>query len=193
MTLEIPICSFDAKTGLLCPICEAKAKRGEISEADVEVSKALVQLAGRSKDLDSVSLVRSHKVGRDYLLEVNAPALLLLRDNELKSELERSLDGRIWATGSSSSDRQLVEDLVHPFTLTSMSTLWLPDGSKVSKATLVSAGRRLGWRLGTAQKLVKAARGMDLIIDYEPSQYPYRGLHSDGTEEEGTRAVASAA
>ena len=40
LPLRIPICAFDAKTGILCAKCQAKLTAGQITEADIQVSRA---------------------------------------------------------------------------------------------------------------------------------------------------------
>lgn len=171
MPLIIPICSFDAKTGLLCPVCEAKLRDGRISSADVAVSGALARYAERSRAIDSVTLFKSHNSERDFLLEVNEAAVAILRGEPVKSELERSLGGRIWATALASSNRRLIEDLVHPLTMSELSTLWLPDGSKVSKVIVIPPRRIAGARLRAAQRLAKVSRGIDLLVDHGVSEH----------------------
>lgn len=95
MQLKIPVCNFDAKTGILCSICQAKLDSGQVTEADVRVSKALAQYAEHSRELDSAVLIRSYSVGKDYLLEVNEPTIPVLRKDPISSELERTLGGRL--------------------------------------------------------------------------------------------------
>lgn len=177
MTLQIPICSFDAKTGLLCPSCQTKMDTGRISLADVQVSKVLVALSERLRTtnkeghhlLDSVSLIKSWEVEGDYLLEVRAGGLTALRDDLVHDELERTLRGRVWVTGTASSNRQFIEDLTYPSTIAALSTLWLPDGTKVSKAIIESGSGKMNKRLEVVRRLAKAARGVDLLLECAPA------------------------
>jgi hypothetical protein len=169
MTLELPICSFDAKTGLLCPICQAKVASGQVSEADVQVSKALITAAGRFKALSSVSLVRAHRVqeGGDYLVEVSEPGLAILREKDVRYELGRILGGRVWVAGASGSSRRLIEDIIQPLRVIGFGTTWLPDGSSRTKVIVDESGRRLTRRLESAKKILKAARGVDLVVEFD--------------------------
>ncbi len=167
MQLKIPVCNFDAKTGILCSICQAKLDSGQVTEADVRVSKALAQYAEHSRELDSAVLIRSYSVGKDYLLEVNEPTIPVLRKDPISSELERTLGGRLWVTGPASSSKRFIEDLLYPLTVSELSTLWLPDGTRVSKAYVGRVGRRAASRLDAVQKLAKTARGIDLLVNYE--------------------------
>lgn len=171
----IPICSFDAKTGILCPVCEAKLKDGRISKTDVAVSGALARYAEKSRELDSLTLFKSRSSEHDFLLEVNEAAVAALRSEPVRSELERLVGGRVWVTTAGSSDRRLIEDLVYPLTISQLSTLWLPDGSRVSRAVLSPSGRTTRGRLAASQRLAKAARGINLLVEHEG-----RGFESEG-------------
>lgn len=169
LQLKIPICNFDAKTGILCSICQTKLSNGRITETDVRVSKALALYAEHSRELESVVLTRSYNVERDFLLEVNEPGVNILRKESVRSGLERELGGRLWITSDASSNKRLIEDLLYPLIISELSTLWLPDGTRVSKAYVGRIGRRAEARLGAVQKLAKVARGIDLLVDYEAS------------------------
>jgi hypothetical protein len=170
MTLELPICNFDAKTGLLCAICQAKVVSGRVSEADVQVSKALIAASGKFKELNSISFVRAHRVdGGDnhYLVEVTEPGLAVLREREVRAELERHLGGRVWVAGSSGSSRRLIEDILQPLRVAGFSTIWLPDGSTQTRVTVEGAGGGSMRRLETVRKILKASRGIDLVIEID--------------------------
>jgi hypothetical protein len=170
MTLQIPICAFDARTGLLCPICQNKFDSGQVTKADIGVSKALVELSARAKEIESVSLVKSFKTGRDYLVEVSGSSLPILRKHEIKAELEKLLDGRIWAVGAVGSNKQVIEELVYPFKIASLSTLWLPDGTKVARVIIEGAPRGATKRLAAIQTLMKESKGIEVQLGFEGTQ-----------------------
>jgi transcription antitermination factor NusA-like protein len=48
--MPLPVCSVCAKSGILCPACEAKLSEGKINEFDVEVSRVLYELLGDEAD-----------------------------------------------------------------------------------------------------------------------------------------------
>src|ERR1700722_1306583 len=113
MQLQIPICSFDAKTGMLCSMCESKLRSGQIREADVEASKALLKVGSHARG--AASLVRSFRVDGNYILELDQSGLIAFRNNpEMLQELEELLGARVWLARASSSNREFIEDLLHP-------------------------------------------------------------------------------
>ena len=68
MPIRIPICTFDAKTGILCAKCQGKLTSGQISDADIQVSRAVVKLAEKVSDLNKTALLRSFRVDGNYVL-----------------------------------------------------------------------------------------------------------------------------
>jgi len=135
LPLRIPICAFDAKTGILCAKCQAKLTAGQITEADIQVSRALVKLAEKIPDVNKMTLLRSFQVEGNYVLEVEqADAAIVRSKPEIKQKLEEQLKGKVWVIAASNSDRRFLEDLFYPIRLLTVNTVWLPDGSKLTKA-----------------------------------------------------------
>ena len=169
MAPKLPICNFDAKTGILCANCESRLKRGEISKADVEASKALVHLAERIPELARVSLKRAFEAAGSYVLEFEQSDLVAMRSNPaVVADLEGALKGKIWVVGAESNDRKFLEDVFFPAKVLTVNTVWLPDGGKKTK--VIVPGRRSERRIGDFDKLrdaVKQARGIELLVETE--------------------------
>jgi transcription antitermination factor NusA-like protein len=167
MILQIPICAFDAKIGILCSACDSKLRSGQIRDIDIQVSKALIQLAGQLHGAGAVSLVRSFCIDGTYILELEHSGVVVFRNNqEFLSELEKLLGGRVWLARASSTNRDFIEDLLHPIKVLSLSTIWLPDGSKVAKAVVGNVvSPVMARRLETVKKIMKEVRGMDLVVE----------------------------
>ena len=62
--MKSPICSFDAKSGVLCRKCETKLKSGSITQDDVEAAPAEIERAvqRRAKDIDLDEKLKGAKV-----------------------------------------------------------------------------------------------------------------------------------
>ncbi|MDV3277450.1 MAG: hypothetical protein LYZ69_03160 [Nitrososphaerales archaeon] len=177
MALRLPICNFDAKTGILCPKCESKLKAGEITPADVEASKALIRIAERVAEVNRLTLRRSFEVGGDYVLEFEGSDLQVLRGNEaIRSELEGAMKGKVWLVGAGSSDRKFLEDIFFPVRVLTVNTVWLTDGGKRTK--VIVPGRRSERSIGDFDKLraiVRKARGIDLLVETEREASLWQG------------------
>jgi transcription antitermination factor NusA-like protein len=169
LPVRLPICNFDAKTGILCANCESRLRRGEISKADVEASKAVVGLADRLPELGKVTLKRAFEVGGAYVLEFEQQDLAAIRSNpSVCAELEGTLKGKAWVVGAGSTDRKFLEDIFFPARVLTVNTVWLPDGGKKTK--VIVPARRSERRIGDFDKLreaVRQARGIELLVETE--------------------------
>jgi transcription antitermination factor NusA-like protein len=169
LTVKLPICNFDAKTGMLCANCEARLRRGEISKADVEASKAVVGLVDRITEFGKVTLKRAFEVGGAYVLEFEQQDIAALRSNpSVYTELELTLKGKVWVVGAGGTDRKFLEDIFFPAKVLTVNTVWLPDGGKKTK--VIVPARRSERRIGDFDKLreaVRQARGIELLVETE--------------------------
>ena len=169
MPLRIPICSFDAKTGILCAKCQSKLDSGQITQADVRVSKALVKLAEKIPDFNKVTLLRGVEADGNFVLEVEqADAAMFRAKPELKTKIEEQLKQRVWVVGTSPSDRRFLEDLLYPNRILTVNTVWLPDGSKLTKVIIPGRrGDRVAGELEALKTVVKQVRGIELMVEFE--------------------------
>jgi transcription antitermination factor NusA-like protein len=169
LPVKLPICNFDAKTGMLCANCESRLRRGEISKADVEASMAIVVLVDRLPELGRVTLKRAFEVGGAYVLEFEQQDLAAIRSNpSIYAELEGALKGKAWVVEAGSSDRKFLEDIFFPARVLTVNTVWLPDGGKKTK--VIVPARRSERRIGDFDKLreaVRQARGIELLVETE--------------------------
>ncbi len=138
--MKFPICTFDAKVGVLCPRCEERLKNGEITEADVKVSFLLAKLASQLPVLDKLTLKRAYKIGDDYVLLFNQGEARFVLNNKQVMEKLKSTLGNVWVTEQTSDTRQFLENLMYPIKLLTINIVWLPDGTRHIKAII--AGQR---------------------------------------------------
>lgn len=169
MPIKLPICNFDAKTGILCAKCESKLRSGEITKADVEASKALIRLADSYSELNRVALKRSFESGGNFVLEFEPGDLVRLRANpKLSQDLDVAMKGKAWVVGAGGSDRKFLEDIFYPAKVVTVNTVWLTDGGKRTK--VIVPARRSERYIGDFEKLrdmVKQARGIELLVETE--------------------------
>ena len=169
MQPKLPICYFDARTGILCANCESRLRKGEISEADVEASKAVAQLSERVPELGKATLRRAFETEGGHVLEFEQSDIPSLRSNPLlQDELEGALKGKAWLVGAGGSDRKFLEDVFFPARVLTVNTVFLPDGEKKTK--VIVPAKRSERRIGDFDKLrvaVKQARGIELLVETE--------------------------
>jgi transcription antitermination factor NusA-like protein len=173
-SLKLPICSFDAKVGVLCPKCEAKLRNGELSRTDVDVSYMLAKNVAKFPVLDRITLRKAVEVDGDLVLLVGQGDMSALRaDPDFARRLEENLGRKVWFTEGEADDRKFVEHLLHPARIMTMNTVWLPDGSKIMK--VIIPGRRTGRfpvDLEKVKRIVKETRGIELVIKFEREERP---------------------
>jgi hypothetical protein len=169
LTLKLPICNFDAKTGILCANCEAKLKSGQITRAEIDASRALVAHSEHNALLNKAELTRAYETGGAYVLEFVSPEFQHLRDDQtIRSALEGALKTKVWLVSKGSSDRKFLEDLLHPVKVLTVNTVYNPDGSKRTKVIVPS--RRMERQIGDFDRLrtaAKKARGIELLLETE--------------------------
>jgi transcription antitermination factor NusA-like protein len=169
--LKTPICSFDARTGVLCPQCDAKLRSGQLSQADVDVSIKLAKASEKSQEIGKISLSRAAQIGNDYLLVLEPGNLApLRRDPGLQKSLQSILGGKVWLTEADTTDRKEIEDLFFPVRVANVNTAWLPDGSKMTR--VIIPGRktdRFPHDTNMITRILKETREMDLMVEFEKS------------------------
>jgi transcription antitermination factor NusA-like protein len=181
--LKTPICSFDAKTGVLCAKCEEKLHSGQITQDDVDASVRLTRLTGKSQDVDRFTLTKGAKVDSDFVLVLRSPDILAVRSNSaLAEKIEGEFKQKVWFLDSEASERGFIEGLFYPAKVQSVNQFWLPDGNKLTK--VIVAGRAptaasssptaAGQRKTAAapdvkkiQKIAKAVKNMELLVEFE--------------------------
>jgi hypothetical protein len=167
--MKLPICTFDAKAGILCPRCDAKLKSGHITQADVDVSIRLVKLASQIPELDRISLVRAHEIDGSIVMILNSGDVASLRrDDMLTREIEQVMGDKMWLGDAQATERKLLDDLFYPVRILSVNQVWLPDGSKMTKAIIMGRRtERFPIDLDLVKKIVKAVKGMELLVEFE--------------------------
>lgn len=126
--MKTPICYFCAKSGVLCPRCQEKLDKGEITQADVEVSKWFIDHEAKNTQLKDYSILRTVKLPNMVIVMVSGggnKTLLSKVSKQLSDERRTSV--RI--VEKTSSIKRLLEQIVTPARVMGANTVWLPDGS----------------------------------------------------------------
>jgi hypothetical protein len=169
VSLKTPICSFDARTGVLCPLCDGKLRSGQLSETDVQVSIKLTKAAEKNPDIAKLSFLRALDVDGDYILVLEPGSLApMRRDSAFQKELQSILGSKVWLTEADTTDRKALEDFFFPVRIANVNTVWLPDGSKLTK--VVIPGRkteRFPHDTDKIGRIVRESRGIDLMVEFE--------------------------
>jgi transcription antitermination factor NusA-like protein len=166
--LKTPICSFDAKTGILCSKCESKLRTGHLSVGDIEASIKLAQLADKNNIIDKFTLVGAYKIEERLVLILPTADISTLRsDNELSNKIKKEFNNNVWFVESGATERRFIENLIFPIKISSINLVWLPDGNKLTKI-IVSNKKNQNKKVDTNNitKIAKEIKNIELLIEY---------------------------
>jgi transcription antitermination factor NusA-like protein len=165
--LKVPICTFDAKTGVLCPKCESRLKNGELSDVDVECSIKLIKLSHKYQDIDKLNLIGSQKIDEDYVLILKDSNVSHINSNDkLVSTVEEEFKGKVWFVEANSSIRRFLENLFFPIKILKTNMIWLPDGNQVTQVTIESKDyEKFISIIEKIKRIVNAVRKIELVIE----------------------------
>jgi len=168
VVMKTPICTFDAKTGILCNLCESKLESGQITQSDVESSIVLTRLAQKNSTINKMTLVSAKEIENEHILILKSSDIRLIRSNsELSDIINKAFQKDIWIVESDSNDRRFLDNLFHPVKIESVNFVWLPDGSKLTRVVLTKNSKGIDEkRLETIKMISMAVRKIDLIIEF---------------------------
>jgi transcription antitermination factor NusA-like protein len=166
--LKTPICSFDAKTGILCSKCESKLKTGHLSVGDIDASIKLTRLAEKNNVIDKFTLVGAYKIEDKLILILPTADISTLRsDNELLNKIKKEFNNNVWFVESGATERRFIENLIFPVKISSINLVWLPDGNKITKI-IISNKKNQNKKVDTniITKIAKDIKNIELLIEY---------------------------
>lgn len=165
--MRLPICIFDAKTGVLCPKCEGRLKNGELSKIDVDCSIKLIKLSNKNQDIDKLNLIRSQKIDEDYVLILKDSNVSHINSNDkLISSIEKEFNGKVWFVEANSSVRKILENLFFPIRILKTNMIWLPDGNQVTQVTIESKDYEKFFSIiEKIKRIVNVVRNIELVVE----------------------------
>ena len=165
--MRLPICIFDAKTGVLCPKCESRLKNGELSKIDVESSIKLIKLSNKNQDIDKLNLIGSQKIDEDYVLILKDSNVTHINSNDkLISSIEKEFNGKVWFVEANSSVRKILENLFFPIRILKTNMIWLPDGNQVTQVTIESKDYEKFFSIiEKIKRIVNVVRNIELVVE----------------------------
>ena len=156
---------------MLCRTCEAKLKSGSITQDDIDAAKKLINLADRNQEINKFTLVRGTRVNGDFVLVLRGQDVSVLRGNqELTNKIEKEMGEKVWFVETEASDRRFIESLFHPIKVLSVNFFWLPEANKLTKVVVADDGKNAELKLEKVQKIAKAVRNIELLIEFNTSQ-----------------------
>ncbi len=166
--MKLPVCTFDIESDMLCPSCQAKLERGEITSFDIEFSKWLLKRESDFPLLEKLALQRAVKLdGRIVVIVKKKSKEILEAQEDLMSEI-RNLHGEIIIVEGPPKLRPIVRSFIAPAIEVGVNSLYLPDGSKESIVMLKEEDReRIPYTRTELRAIVSAIMGESVLFEYQ--------------------------
>jgi transcription antitermination factor NusA-like protein len=166
--MKTELCSFCLKSGILCQKCSAKVKSGEISQIDLKVARLLLSLEEKYPSLQSVCFYKAIEAEKTLAIIVghgDVPRLLGYSGKIIKAlGDETGKNVRVLENGV--DDRKFLEDLFIPFSILTINTIWLPDGTTETRVILKrKRGAQLPFDLKALKEIASKVRKMSLRVE----------------------------
>lgn len=162
--------NFCVKSGVLCPRCEEKVRKGQVSELDLEIIKLMCEIEKEHPSLQDVSFNKAVEVEDFLAILVDKADLgkILGHGGKILKAISDKTGKRVRILTYGGDERQFLEDLLSPFSILTINTVWLPDESTETKAILYGRKpKRVPINFEIIKKLAKEIRGMTLRIEFE--------------------------
>ncbi len=167
--MKTELCSFCLKSGILCQKCSAKVKAGEISDLDLRIARLLINLEEKYPTLQNVCFYKAVDVEKTLAIIVghgDVPRMLGYGGKIIKAlGDETNKNVRILEYGV--DDRKFLEDLFIPFSILTINTIWLPDGTTETRVILKrKRGQQLPFDLSALKEIARSVRKMSIRVEF---------------------------
>ena len=166
--MKTELCSFCLKSGILCQKCSAKVKAGEITELDLKIARLLLSLEDKYPSLQTPCFYKAVDVEKTLAIIVghgDVPKLLGYSGKIIKAiGDETGKNVKVLEYGV--DDRKFLEDLFIPFSILTINTIWLPDGTTETRVILKrKRGAQLPFDLKALKEIASKVRKMSLRVE----------------------------
>jgi hypothetical protein len=153
---------------MLCPNCQAKLDRGEITGFDIQFSKWLLEKEKTYPSLDSLALRKAARAGDRLILVVNKKNKdFLLAEEALMQEIAEQY-GEVIIVEGAPKLRRIVREFITPAIEVGVNSLWLPDGTKESIIMLREEDReRIKFSQEELREIISAIMGESVLFEYQ--------------------------
>jgi transcription antitermination factor NusA-like protein len=169
--LKTPICTFDTKTAILCTKCETKLRLGQLTDTDIEGAIKITKLAERNQDVSKFTMTSAFKVDEDFIIALSKADIGTIRSNPtLLKKFEDEFLSKVWFVEAQASDKKFIENLFFPIRVLAVNIVWLPYGSKLTKA-IISASDKIEpqqhLNIEKIKQIAKKIRNIELLVEFE--------------------------
>ena len=153
---------------MLCQKCSAKVKAGEISNVDLKIARLLLSLEEKYPALQNVCFYKAVDVEKTLAIIVghgDVPKLLGYSGKIVKA-IGDETGKNVKVLENGVDDRKFLEDLFIPFSILTINTIWLPDGTTETRVILKrKRGAQLPYDLKALKEIASKVRKMSLRVE----------------------------
>ncbi len=167
--MDLPLCSFDLRTGIFCPQCAEKLRRGLYTDLDIKVMKKLLELEKKITKLQKAGYVKTVDGGDVIFVVLREGSLQSLDFRELaqlRKSLAEELEKPTRILEDSPDPIKFIERIASPARVVAVNKIWLPDGSEETRI-IFDHERNLKVSPESLIRVVEEVKKMKLSIDFE--------------------------
>ena len=171
--MELPLCSFDLRTGIFCPRCSEKLERGFYNDLDVRVMRLFLELEKKFTKLQKAGYVKSVDGGGTIFVILRSGDLGRFEVREiaqLRKILSEELGKHVRLIEDNPDPLKFLESVAAPARVVAVNKIWLPDGSEETRV-IFDHERNLRVGEEALKKLMEEVKGMKMTIDFERRRF----------------------
>ena len=130
--MQLPVCRFDLETEMLCPNCQDRLEKGEITDFDIEFSKWLLEREKDYPEIENLVLLRAMKTEDLLILLVKKKGKEILQTAEALIGEIKDTYGEFMIIEGPLKLRKLVRLFIAPAVEVGVNSLHLPEGTRES-------------------------------------------------------------
>lgn len=185
--VKTPICTFCAKTGMLCKTCKTNLNKGKISNLDVELSKVLLQVEKNNASLQNTKFFKSIKIDNITILVGDVKFKEVTEREEVADEIRHELKSEILAISKLKNERKTLDNIFKPMRVVGIDKVYVPDGTYELKIRLKGEKEKLPLGIKKLQRIASEIIEADVrieIVKLDDTWKIHQESHDDQENEE---------
>jgi len=164
--MKAPVCMQCADSGLLCPACNSRMEKGEITQRDVDISRTFYKLE-RKGIIPDFEFKKSVELG-DFVLILAAGniAPLIGKGGRIVRLVSDEIGTKVRIVGDGDM-KQMTQDLVFPARVLGLNILHTEKGAQYKIVLSIKDKNKLVMEEATLQKAVDYIAKQTVCIRYE--------------------------
>jgi transcription antitermination factor NusA-like protein len=140
-----------------------------LTHADVDGAIKITKLAERNQDVTKFTMTGASRVDKDFILALSGSDISAIRANSaLSKKFEDEFQCKVWFVEGEATDKRFIENLYFPAKVRAVNMVWLPDGSKLTKA-IISTSNKFESQpdIEKIKQIAKEIRNIELLVEFE--------------------------